>query len=98
MTTVWCSISAHGLGHAAQLMPVLNELATVIPDLRVILRTQTSAEFFHRHLSVKWELQSARQDVGAIQRGPLDLDVAATWKAYAQFHADWKRRVTEEAR
>lgn len=98
MTTVWCSISAHGLGHAAQLMPILNELGTDISDLRVILRTQIPFEFFHRHLSVKWELQAARQDVGCIQRGPLDLDMAATWEAYAQFHADWERTVMEEAK
>jgi UDP-N-acetylglucosamine transferase subunit ALG13 len=94
---VWCSISAHGFGHAAQLMPILNELGTVIDDLRVILRTQVPADFFQRHLNVKWELQVAQQDVGCIQRGPLDLDVAATWDAYTQFHTNWEQKVAEEA-
>lgn len=98
MTVVWCSISAHGFGHAAQLMPILNELGTVIEDLRVILRTQVPADFFQRHLDVKWELQVAQQDVGCIQRGPLDLDVAATWDAHTQFHANWESKVVEEAR
>jgi UDP-N-acetylglucosamine transferase subunit ALG13 len=98
MTVVWCSISAHGFGHAAQLMPILNELGTVIDDLRVILRTQVPSDFFQRHLNVKWELQVAQQDVGCIQRGPLDLDVAATWEAYTQFHTNWEHKVVEEAR
>jgi hypothetical protein len=98
MTIVWCSISAHGFGHAAQLMPILNELGAVIDDIKVILRTQVPAEFFQRHLDVKWELQVAQQDVGCIQQGPLDLDVAATWSAYAQFHTNWERKVVEEAR
>jgi uncharacterized protein (TIGR00661 family) len=98
MRVVWCSISAHGLGHAAQLMPILNELGTVIDDLWVILRTQVPADFFQRHLQVKWDLHIAQQDVGCIQRGPLDLDVAATWHAYARFHANWEDKVVEEAR
>ncbi len=97
MTVVWCSISAHGFGHAAQLMPILNELGTVIKDLRVILRTQVSADFFQRHLDVEWELQVAQQDVGCIQRGPLDVDVVATWDAYTKFHTNWEKKVAEEA-
>ena len=98
MTVVWCSISAHGFGHAAQLMPILNELGTVIDDLRLVLRTQVPADFFQRHLQVKWDLQAVQQDVGCIQRGPLDLDVTATWDAYTQFHTNWERKVEEEAR
>lgn len=66
-------------------------------DLKIILRTQIPVEFFQRHLHVKWELQVAQQDVGCIQRGPLDLDVAATWEAYSQFHKNWERKVEEEA-
>jgi len=98
MTVVWCSISAHGFGHAAQLMPILNELGEVIDDLHVILRTQVPVDFFQRHLQVSWELQDAQQDVGCVQRGPLDIDVAATWEAYTKFHTDWEHKVEAEAR
>ncbi|MDR4482914.1 MAG: hypothetical protein R3B95_06680 [Nitrospirales bacterium] len=97
MTVLWCSISAHGFGHAAQLMPILNELGGVIDDLHVILRTQVPADFFQRHLQVKWELQNAQQDVGCVQRGPLDIDVAGTWEAYTKFHTHWESKVEEEA-
>ena len=98
MTVVWCSISAHGFGHAAQLMPILNELGRVIDDLHVILRTQVPADFFQRHLQVKWEQQVVQQDVGCVQRGPLDIDVEATWEAYTKFHTHWQSKVDEEAR
>ncbi|WNM57031.1 hypothetical protein [Candidatus Nitrospira allomarina] len=97
MTVLWCSISAHGFGHAAQLMPILNELGGAIEDLHVILRTQVPADFFQRHLRVRWELQDVQQDVGCVQRGPLHIDVEETWKAYTKFHAQWESKVEEEA-
>ncbi|WP_447962031.1 hypothetical protein [Nitrospira sp. Ecomares 2.1] len=98
MTVLWCSISAHGFGHAAQLMPILNELDGVVDDLHVILRTKVPADFFQRHLQeVSWELQDVQQDVGCVQRGPLDIDVVRTWEAYTEFHTDWKSRVEKEA-
>lgn len=97
MTVLWCSISAHGFGHAAQLMPILNELDGAIDDLHVILRTQVPADFFQGHLRVSWELQDVQQDVGCVQRGPLDIDVAETWEAYTKFHTQWESKVEEEA-
>ncbi|WP_342349889.1 hypothetical protein [uncultured Nitrospira sp.] len=97
MTVLWCSISAHGFGHAAQLMPTLNELGEAVDDLHVILRTQVPADFFQRHLQVSWELQDVQQDVGCVQQGPLDIDVAETWEAYSKFHTHWESRVEEEA-
>ncbi len=98
MTVLWCSISVHGFGHAAQLMPILNELGGAVDDLHVILRTQVPADFFQRHLHVSWELQEVQQDVGCVQRGPLDIDVAGTWEAYTKFHTHWESKVEEEAR
>ncbi|HBP89568.1 MAG: hypothetical protein KC592_02995 [Nitrospira sp.] len=97
MTVLWCSISAHGFGHAAQLTPILNEFGRVIDDLHVVLRTQVPVDFFQRHLQVSWELQAVKQDVGCIQRGPLDIDVVATWEAHTKFHTDWEHKVEEEA-
>ena len=98
MNTIWCAISGHGFGHAAQVVPVLNELGPRVPGLRVILRTAVPAPFFKDRLTVPWELQPVQQDVGCIQHGPLEIDVAATWEALASFHADWTSRLTEEKR
>ena len=97
MPLIWCAISSHGLGHAAQLVPVLNELGRSVPNLRAILRTLVPAWFFEGRLAVPWTRSEAQQDVGCVQHGPLAIDVPATWEAHARFHADWDRRVRDEA-
>ncbi len=97
MPTIWCSISAHGFGHAAQTIPILNELGTVVDNLHVILRTCVPPSIFHEYLNVQWEVRAVPQDIGCIQRGPLDIDVAGTWDAYQEFHENWNQRVDQEA-
>lgn len=93
---VWCAISAHGFGHAAQVVPILNELGKRFPKLHVILRTAVPESFFRQRLNVAWELSRAQQDIGCIQRGPLSIDVEETWTAHEQFHQEWNERVRHE--
>jgi hypothetical protein len=97
MPTIWSAISGHGYGHAAQVVPVLNALAKLIPNLHAVLRTTVPASFFRDRLTIPWDLQAVQQDVGCIQHGPLEIHVPATWQAHAQFHAEWEQRVEEEA-
>lgn len=97
MPCVWCSISAHGFGHAAQVIPILNALGRVVEDLHVILRTCVSSSIFNDYLQVPWTVQAVPQDVGCIQRGPLDIDIDGTWAAYEAFHQNWRERVSQEA-
>ena len=96
MPTIWCAISGHGFGHAAQVVPVLNQLGRHVPGLTAILRTTVSAAFFHERLAIPWSLQCVQQDVGCVQRGPLEIDVPATWEGYRQFHATWEQRLAVE--
>jgi len=96
LPTIWCAISGHGFGHAAQVVPVLNQLGRHVPGLTAILRTTVSAAFFQERLAIPWSLQSVQQDVGCVQRGPLEIDVPATWEGYRQFHATWKQRLAAE--
>jgi hypothetical protein len=96
MALIWCSLSAHGFGHAAQAIPVLNELGRRISGLRVILRTALPPSLFEARLQVPWELSAAAQDVGCVQRGPLVIDVQETWTAHRRFHADWEQKVEAE--
>ena len=97
MPIIWCSISAHGFGHAAQVIPILNKLGAVVNNLHVILRTCVPASFFQEKLQVSWDLQAVPQDIGCIQRGPLDIDIEGTWAAYQDFHKNWSQRVDQEA-
>ncbi|SLM49157.1 conserved protein of unknown function [Nitrospira japonica] len=96
MPVIWAAISGHGYGHAAQVVPVLNALGTLIPDLTVILRTLVPASFFADRLRLPWTLQPVQQDIGCIQQGPMQIDVAATWEAHARFHAEWSQRLEQE--
>lgn len=96
MPLIWCSISGHGFGHAAQVVPVLNALAHLVPNLHVVLRTEAPDWFFRHRLQVPWKLNQIAQDVGCVQHGPLQIDVKETWAAYAEFHRNWNTRVTDE--
>jgi len=93
---IWSAISAHGYGHAAQVVPVLNELGRRIPSLNVILRTNVPRHFFESRMTVPWELRPARMDIGCLQHGPLTMDWEATWQAHRTFHTQWEARLEEE--
>ena len=97
MPIIWCSISAHGFGHAAQVIPILNELGRIVDNLHVILRTCVPSSIFQEYLQVSWDLQAIPQDIGCIQQGPLDIDIDATWAAHQEFHGNWSQRVSQEA-
>lgn len=96
MPLIWAAISAHGFGHAAQVVPVLNALHRRVPDLRVILRTMVPEPFFLNRLTVPWDINPAPQDIGCIQNGPLAIDVDATWRAHQRFHLTWDARLQAE--
>jgi hypothetical protein len=96
MPLIWCAISGHGYGHAAQVVPVLNALGTLVPDLTAILRTTVPASFFRDRLTIQWELSPAQQDIGCVQDGPLKIDIDATWAAHQRFHETWEARLSNE--
>ena len=80
MPLIWCAISGHGYGHAAQVVPVLNALGVLVPGLTAVLRTTVPSSFFRDRLTIPWDLQPVQQDVGCIQDGPLKIDIDATWR------------------
>lgn len=96
MALIWCSISGHGYGHAAQVVPVLNELGRLVPGLKAVLRTTAPPQFFQGRLDCEWEISPVQQDIGCVQHGPLTIDVDATWAEHFRFHADWDKRIHEE--
>lgn len=96
MPLIWCAISGHGFGHAAQVVPVLNALGPLVPGITAILRTTVPASFFRDRLAIPWDLQPAQQDVGCIQDGPLTIDIEKTWTAHERFHHTWESRLSVE--
>jgi hypothetical protein len=98
MKRIWCAISSHGFGHAAQVVPVLNELGRRVSGLTAILRTSVPARLFEANLQIAWEVSPAEQDVGCVQQGPIRIDVAATWAEHRRFHEQWEDKVAAEVR
>ena len=96
MPLIWCAISGHGYGHAAQVVPVLNALGALVPGLTAILRTTVPASFFRDRLTIQWTLSPVQQDIGCIQDGPLKIDIDATWAAHHHFHETWEARLSNE--
>src|SRR3989442_2504758 len=98
MGRIWCAISSHGFGHAAQVVPVLNEIGRQVSGLTAILRTSVPAHLFEANLQIAWEVSTAEQDVGCVQHGPMRIDVAATWGEHRRFHEQWEDKVAAEVR
>ena len=96
MPLIWCAISGHGYGHAAQVVPVLNAVGSLVPGVTAILRTTVPASFFRDRLAIQWELSLAQQDIGCVQDGPLKIDIDATWAAHQRFHETWEARLSDE--
>lgn len=96
MPLIWAAISGHGFGHAAQVVPVLNALHRLVPDLRVLLRTTVPSSFFKDRLVLPWDMSPVQQDVGCVQNGPLKIDVEATWREHRRFHSSWEERLQTE--
>jgi hypothetical protein len=96
MPLIWAAISGHGFGHAAQVVPVLNALGRLVPNLRVLLRTTVPASFFTDRLTIPWETSAVQQDIGCIQNGPMTIDVEATWHQHHLFHGTWNDRLQTE--
>ncbi|HWF60096.1 MAG TPA: hypothetical protein VN666_07280 [Nitrospira sp.] len=96
MSLIWAAISGHGFGHAAQVVPVLNALHRLLPDLRVLLRTAVPPSFFKDRLVPSWDVSPVLQDIGCIQNGPLKIDIEATWREHHRFHSSWEDRLQTE--
>lgn len=96
MPLIWAAISGHGFGHAAQVVPVLNALGRLVPNLRVLLRTTVPTTFFTDRLTIPWEMSPVQQDIGCIQQGPMTIDIDATWREHQRFHNTWHDRFQTE--
>jgi hypothetical protein len=41
-------------------------------------------------------MSPVQQDIGCIQKGPLTIDVEATWREHHRFHSSWEERLQTE--
>jgi hypothetical protein len=90
-------ISAHGFGHLAQVAPVLNELAGLVPRLRLTVRSALSRERLATRIETGFAHVEEARDFGFVMHSAADIDLAASARRYREFHADWPGRIAAEA-
>ena len=91
------SVSAHGYGHAAQVLPVIELLRRRNPALRISLRTALPRRLLEARLPGNWEYLPEASDFGMIMESAVDVRVEESAAAYRTFHRDWDRKVANEA-
>jgi len=97
MSHLVVSISGHGYGHVAQTAPILNCIHQRMPELRITVRSTVSFDHLHDRIRAPFELLPSEGDIGMVMSSALDVEVEQSRAAYRDFHAEWDRRVDEEA-
>lgn len=82
---VGCCITAHGFGHAARIMAVVEALAKRA-DIKLTIVGQVPEWFIRSSYSGPFSLFSLQTDVGLVQHGPLEQDIQATISALSDFY------------
>lgn len=90
-------ISSHGLGHLAQVAPVLNALRAARPDLKLTIRSGLPRERLALRIAGDFDHVHTASDFGFVMTNALDIDLRASAERYRAFHADWPNRVQAEA-
>lgn len=90
-------ISSHGYGHVSQTAAVLNELAKLIPALRLTVRTTAPLELLKQRIQCEFQYIPAAFDFGMKMANAVDVQIEESAAAYREFHADWQQKITREA-
>ena len=94
---LFVDISSHGLGHLAQAAPVLNALRQRLPALRLTVRSGLPEARLRARIAGEFTHQALSSDFGFVMLDAVRIDRTATARAYREAHADWPRRVADEA-
>lgn len=90
--------SSHGFGHLAQVAPILNELATRLPERRLTIRCGLPLDKLRARIGAEFTHIAGRTDFGFVMLDAVSIDLSATAQAYRAQHADWAQRVANEQR
>ena len=90
-------ISAHGLGHLSQTAPVIEGIQLRVPKLRMTRRSALPRFRLDRAIATTFEHVPEARDFGFVMRNAVDIDLAASAKAYSDFHRYWQEQVAAEA-
>jgi len=95
LTAIAYYITAHGYGHTARSVPVIQALKRVCPDISIHIRSATPRRFFD-NLGFPVFYHRGSVDVGFLQKDSLEMDVAGTIQACQALHEQIPRLIEEE--
>ena len=90
-------ITAHGFGHVAQTLPVVDELARRVPGLRVTVRSAAPLALLQQRIRCDFEHIPVALDFGMKMANAVDVQIAESAAAYRDYHADWDAKVQHAA-
>lgn len=82
---VGCCITAHGFGHAARTMAVMEALAGQ-SEIQLTVATQVPEWFLQSSYSRSFNYVQVQTDVGLVQQSPLEQDIPATLEALNDYY------------
>ena len=91
-------ISGHGLGHLAQVAPVIARLVSMIPDLQLTIRSSLSEQLLRSWISTPFDIIETELDRGMVMHDAITVDVEASCAWYETFHGNYKVRLKKNMR
>ena len=80
-----CCISAHGFGHAARTLAVMEALSKLAP-LQCTITTLVPEWFFRSSYPGQLSYHAIQTDVGTVQRSPFEEDIPRTLRELVKFY------------
>lgn len=89
-------ISNHGLGHLAQIAPVINCLAAHQPDLSLHVQSTLPKQHLDEWIVPRYSLSATETDLGIPMHNALEVDVMRCHEAYRAQSSNWEALVKEQ--
>ena len=95
MPHIVATITDHGLGHLSISAPILNELHTQLPDLKLTLISGLPEARLRSRISAPYKYQHSDLDFGMHNDARLSVVINDTAEAYRALHDNWPQKVED---
>jgi hypothetical protein len=98
MPRLLVALTAHGYGHVAQTAPAINALRRRLPALQLTIYTSVPRSVLRKLFDGEFELIPRAADTGMHMKDALEVDAAASARAYRHYHRHWEQTVAADAK
>jgi hypothetical protein len=93
---VFVALSSHGLGHLAQVAPVLKELRQRLPTLRLTIQCTLPEETLHNRVDGDFFYIPEATDIGLVMANAMQIKHNESAAAYETFYNQWDHYLQRE--